>query len=308
MLTYKNFAKAIVAYLIFFLWSPYSFGQCAPGISHPSTKLVLSYNAGEVPDNLEKIDVAFPELTKENIGVVPVGNSWQTESGTDFTGVTLTGEVTIYYMDNSSEICEYTDGSLNGQLPVELTVFTGFLDKNDVLLSWSTLSEFQNAGFEIERSFDGERFENIGSIAGAGSTTQKQDYTFTDLDVKNHALGTIAYYRLKQIDYDGKNSYSQVIPVDLQIEVQGFAITKITGWNSPEKRLQVYFNNPAQVQKIQLLVSDISGTIVKNEVFYPAPGFQFIELDLSDLKDQLYFLSMNNGRSLIAKKIFLQTL
>ena len=126
-------------------------GQCAPAIQVINSKLILNYYGVEVPTNLDKIDVDFPELTKDNINVVHVNTTWQTVGPTNFTGVTLTGDVAIYYTDGSTEVCSYTEGNLNGPLAVDLHQFRGSLKGNDVYLHWSTMSENQNAGFEVER-------------------------------------------------------------------------------------------------------------------------------------------------------------
>ncbi|HLG35896.1 MAG TPA: T9SS type A sorting domain-containing protein [Bacteroidia bacterium] len=94
-------------------------------------------------------------------------------------------------------------------LPVELISFTGE-NKNSINhLHWSTASEINNDYFIVERSADGIDFENIGTVDGHGNSNQPLNYFFDDVQ----PASGINYYRLKQIDYDGKFEYSKIIAV-----------------------------------------------------------------------------------------------
>ena len=101
----------------------------------------------------------------------------------------------------------------NGVIPVELKSFNASVLENNIELSWTTASEKNNRGFEIERSKDRISFLRIGFIEGKGTTTIPQNYTFTDklLEVSGMKL----YYRLKQIDYDGTFTYSDIAEVEI---------------------------------------------------------------------------------------------
>ena len=95
-------------------------------------------------------------------------------------------------------------------LPIELVSFdvqTTEGSKNH--LTWRTASESQNKGFDIERSADGVRFDKIGFVAGNGSTNQVQNYRF-----KDESPNGLVYYRLKQLDFDGRFEYSKTIAID----------------------------------------------------------------------------------------------
>jgi hypothetical protein len=94
-------------------------------------------------------------------------------------------------------------------LPVELTSFEGKATSNGNLLNWTTASEEDNKGFDIERSSDGKRFNKIGFVAGNGTSLQRQTYEFLD---KSPNEGT-AYYRLKQVDFNGKFEYSKIVSI-----------------------------------------------------------------------------------------------
>jgi Secretion system C-terminal sorting domain len=90
--------------------------------------------------------------------------------------------------------------------PVELTDFTVKPSPIGFDLNWETATEHDNDYFSIERSTDGHTFTSIGQVKGAGTTIEEQAYTFTD----RSPLSGYNYYRLKQVDYDGKSDYSPV--------------------------------------------------------------------------------------------------
>ncbi|WP_133272692.1 T9SS type A sorting domain-containing protein [Hymenobacter radiodurans] len=96
-------------------------------------------------------------------------------------------------------------------LPVVLIDFQAHAAGRDALLSWATAQEQTNARFDIERSLDGLEFVVIGQRLGNGSTTQRQAYDFRDKNV-GATPGTV-YYRLRQVDTDGKVMLSEVKPV-----------------------------------------------------------------------------------------------
>jgi hypothetical protein len=91
-------------------------------------------------------------------------------------------------------------------LPVELINFTAQLKDSVVMLEWSTASETNNDGFIVEKSIDGEVFIAIGTVSGAGNATHQLDYIFYDT---NPTRG-LSYYQLKQVDFNGTFTYSDV--------------------------------------------------------------------------------------------------
>ena len=93
-------------------------------------------------------------------------------------------------------------------LPIELKSFTAKESNGRGLLNWSTVSETNNAGFDVEKSLDGVQFEKIGFVKGLGTTNLVQNYTFTD-----NNLTQTTYYRLKQLDNDDKFQYSPIVSI-----------------------------------------------------------------------------------------------
>jgi hypothetical protein len=97
-------------------------------------------------------------------------------------------------------------------IPVELTAFTASIFSGNVTLNWTTSTETNNSGFEVQRMLENTDWERIGFVGGHGTTTEKQSYQYideiTDLQV------TSLSYRLKLIDYDGSYEYSEEVLVD----------------------------------------------------------------------------------------------
>jgi len=94
-------------------------------------------------------------------------------------------------------------------LPIELTAFSAEKVEKSVHLHWQTASETNNRGFEVQRSDDGARWQEIGFVNGYGTTTETQHYTLIDKE----PLGGTNYYRLRQIDFDGTASLSNIVAV-----------------------------------------------------------------------------------------------
>lgn len=156
--------------------------------------------------------------------------------------------------DNNGEIgpdVTYCDCT-NTPLPVSFLSFEAIATQNAVLLRWQTASEEENSYFAIERSTDGRIFQEIGQVRGSGTTYERQNYTWMD----ENPLHGGAYYRLRQVDYDGAFSFSKV---------------RYVKWFRPQDALQVY-PNPAQdeltvlinpeLRSAQLQLTSLSGEVV----------------------------------------------
>ncbi len=100
--------------------------------------------------------------------------------------------------------------TVSGAAPVELVRFAAQKSgENEVRLDWETASERDNHFFAVERGANAGDFYEIGRIQGKGTTQEKQQYRFTDSD----PLPDIGYYRLRQVDFDGKTDFSNVLSI-----------------------------------------------------------------------------------------------
>lgn len=118
---------------------------------------------------------------------------------------------------NTFGIFTGTDNN-NNPLPVRLVQFTATLNNEDVLLKWSTAMELNNEGFEIQRSFGGETFESIGFVKGKQNSNTLSQYQFNDAKAFEQNTVNEIFYRLKQIDFNGDFTFSNIVEVNNVIE------------------------------------------------------------------------------------------
>ncbi|MCQ2959278.1 MAG: T9SS type A sorting domain-containing protein [Bacteroidales bacterium] len=139
-------------------------------------------------------------------------------------------------------------------LPVEMTTIYGICSNNAVEIHWQTASEKDNAVFEILRSFDGINFEEIGTVLGLGNSNQVHNYEFADSD--DDKTG-IVYYKLKQVDFDGKTTESKIIVVQTCGKNAQFSVS--------DYEIVVQFKNPEETNYV--IMTTISGKIVYSKTF-----------------------------------------
>ena len=95
-------------------------------------------------------------------------------------------------------------------LPVDLFSFSGYKDGGRNQLRWTTATEVNNKGFEVQRSLDGVNYSSLGfvnSIANGGNSSVELHYAFTD----NNVTGLKQFYRLRKVDFDGRNKISNIV-------------------------------------------------------------------------------------------------
>ncbi|MFZ1280731.1 MAG: T9SS type A sorting domain-containing protein, partial [Ignavibacteriaceae bacterium] len=108
-------------------------------------------------------------------------------------------------------------------IPVELTSFAASVGTdNQISVVWSTATELNNSGFNLERKLDSE-WQKVAFIEGKGTTTEKTEYSFVDKFKYESFQGTIQY-RLKQIDFDGTSSYSKVASVEVDFTPKEYTL------------------------------------------------------------------------------------
>lgn len=159
-----------------------------------------------------------------------------------------------------ASLARFTVSNAANPLPVSLLDFAARAEgPAAVRLTWATAQELNNAGFVVERSLDARTFAAIGSVAGAGTSTSRHDYTL--LDQQLPAGATVLYYRLRQTDVSGTVSYSPVRPVALAARAAGFVVypTKVaTG-----QAARYLYTGPTEAGTLEILnvVGQVLGTV-----------------------------------------------
>ncbi len=193
-------------------------------------------------------------------------------------------------------------------IPVELTSFTAIVNGNNVQLNWSTATETNNRGFEIQRRQksgidDQTNWEMIGFIEGKGTTTEPQNYVYVD---KNLTTGKYSY-RLKQIDYDGKTEYSKEVEVDIYSPEEFVLNQNYPNPFNPVTKISFVIPNLGEMNKlVTLKVYDVLGNEVAtlvNEI--KEPGKYEFEFNASDLSSGVYYYKLSAGDFSAVRKMMI---
>ncbi|MEP1034132.1 FG-GAP-like repeat-containing protein [Ekhidna sp.] len=200
-------------------------------------------------------------------------------------------------VDNSLTLISVngTDGSSCDSfsvLPVELISFYSRVNENAIRLEWVTASELNNDRFEIERSFDGESFQTIGTVYGNGTTSDQIKYLFTD---QNPAQGA-NYYRLVQYDYDGASENSATIIAFFEAKDELVIFP-----NPISDRINLFLGSQFSRTDISITISDLSGKKVWEKVL-KAPESK-LEISLDYLYPGIYSVQISNEAYTSRKRI-----
>jgi hypothetical protein len=169
-------------------------------------------------------------------------------------------------------------------LPVVLSSFSGNRNGSVNYLFWTTASEVNSKGFELQRSADGTNFTTldfVNSKAINGNSAGTNQYTFTD--AKPFA-GT-SYYRLKQMDKDGQFTLSSIVAVK-GVRATNIQLAAVYP-NPTTDKLTLSITSP-RADKLTLLLSDITGRIVMNQTYQVVIGDNNISLAVSNLSKGSY--------------------
>lgn len=175
-------------------------------------------------------------------------------------------------------------------LPIELLDFTAYLDNDAVLVDWTTATEINNDYFTVERSTDGKEFSTVGTVKGAGNSSVTLDYEFIDINLPasvSRLQSSILFYRLKQTDFDGTSSYSDVAAVELRNktgELYAFP-------NPANDRLSLVAGD---MENPVVKIYDVTGQVVSETVICDQPG-RICTIDIASFAQGVYFVSISDG-------------
>ena len=225
-------ADNTAAYTATFYFTP---GEVAAwGASAPSLKILKVNNNTDLSGTVSQAD---------GVIVTPTVNDQLTTDGFISYTATFTGFSKFMLIEPSAV------------LPVRLLEFKANLVGNKVSLGWKTASEQNNRGFDVERSIDGNSFNTIGFVSGQNTLGTNQ-YTFEDREI---VKGNRYYYRLKQIDVDGRFEYSHV-------EVVAYKGDEIYTWYPNPVSDKLVIRTSSGAKQTMISVVDISGkTMYKSQ-------------------------------------------
>lgn len=178
-------------------------------------------------------------------------------------------------------------------LPVKLLDFTVTPRSADAVLNWRTSQEINSKDYTVQRSFDGEHFENIGIVSASGNSTSSKSYSFTDIGIINSGKAVV-YYRLMSLDIDGKGTASAIIT----LKIKGTDKWNVKLLSNPVTE-NIKLLLTGFTENIQLSVVDIHGKKLYS-VIKPAVNGQ-VSLPASGLPKGIYMLvteTMNERKTI----------
>ena len=184
-------------------------------------------------------------------------------------------------------------------VPVELTSFTANLLDSRVVLNWSTATEINNSGFQVERSINNESYEQVAFVPGFGTTTEPKNYSYSDNSVTNG----IYYYRLKQIDFDGSFTYSEVVEINIGLPTEFNLSQNYPNPFNPSTTIN--FSVPKS-EFVTLKLYDVLGNEIETLVNDQKPAGNYeVAFNASNLPSGVYYYQLKAGNSIETKKMVL---
>jgi subtilisin family serine protease len=167
-------------------------------------------------------------------------------------------------------------------IPVELSAFTANSNGDDVTLNWTTATETNNQGFEIQRKMQNGEFGTVGFVEGNGTTTETQNYSFMD---ENLEPGNYSY-RLKQVDFDGTSELSDVIETEVSTPLDYSLSQNYPNPFNPATTISYSIPEVSNVTiTIYSIIGELAATLVSGSI---EAGYHRINFDASQLSSGTY--------------------
>jgi len=206
----------------------------------------------------------------------------------------FTADGTINLKYTTVEAClSDISGQISTILPIELLLFEAKMNNNNVLLLWETATEKDNDFFSVYKSKNSFDFSKIGEIDGAGNSSTSKQYSFTDKQVES---GT-TYYRLKQTDFSGTFTYSDIIAIQTEPHPESsvYPIYVKRG-----NKITIKFNHPDEINNICI-------TSLKGDILYEKDYSQKAKVEITlDYPSGLYKIINRNGDMVSNQTVIVQ--
>jgi len=163
-------------------------------------------------------------------------------------------------------------------VPVTWNTIDAFAKTRFNAITWSTSSEINNEVFQIEYSQNGTEFRVLGEVNGSGNSSAEQSYSYNDYDFQS----TTVYYRIKQVDFDGNYSYSQIVSVQRELDKGNFKMFP----NPANNELTISSSSDLVSYK----VTDVLGNV--RNILDVHRNAAYTTLDISELNTGLYYLEV----------------
>ncbi|MFK8008386.1 MAG: lamin tail domain-containing protein [Saprospiraceae bacterium] len=251
----------------------------AVGMNNTGDDVIIRDGAGEI---IVSISYGAAGGDDESLGRSP-----------DFTGAF------VQHSTITNNPVDFSPGSLNEGnilLPIELLRFEAKpTNLKSVNLQWQTTSEENNDYFSIEHSTDGTSFREIAIEAGNGTTDQVQNYSYLHQEVENG----LHYYRLKQVDFDGKFEYTNIVTAKISRSGDDIFLTP-----NPSSNVILIQTKTAYQTDADFQILNMQGQVVLSSVLQE--GDTDMELNIADFPVGIYYLQLFVDNDVMMKKIIKQ--
>lgn len=187
-------------------------------------------------------------------------------------------------------------------LPIELLSFDAILNNNVVDLKWATAAEINNDYFTVEKTTNGKEFSEVAKVKAAGNSSNPINYKTID---ENPNKG-ISYYRLKQTDYDGKFTYSELVAIN-NSERRGVEFIVFPN-PTDGKNINVSFKGNENNEEILVVLNDIEGKQVYSKVMLTSDNGSFINaIDTENrLPAGIYLIIGSSRNDIYSRKLVIK--
>ncbi len=176
--------------------------------------------------------------------------------------------------------------SITGTLPVVYQSFTVGFSNNTVLIAWTTAQELNNNHFDVEKSNDGSNWTVIATQIAVGNSSMASNYSYTDKNLHT----AIAYYRIRQVDNDGTNTYTEIKAV----KTNSIASTKIY---ATQQNIQIDFNKE-MTSKYSVRIINMNGQVMLQKDY--STNASAIAVSHNGMPGGIYIVQVTDGKDWIA--------
>ncbi len=264
--------------------------------------VTFTYATAEIPTSGGETNmVANAANTGSNVWYTAAQTSGSQSASTAANTVTVTG----FSKFGLPVTLSNNGGTLTGSapLPVELTHFSASCTDGQVTVNWTTASETDNHGFEVERSLDGQ--SNFAMVA----SQYLQEYESNSnvpksyMAIDGSPLGGTSYYRLKQIDNNGTEEYFDPVAVSCGT-VTGFDITSVIT-NSDNQSVVATFNTDEN-ETVYYTLIDYRGQRIAEQSINAKAGANQLRISVAGVNKGIYLFSIKNKQKTVTDKVVVQ--
>ncbi|MGE5807424.1 MAG: right-handed parallel beta-helix repeat-containing protein [Ignavibacteria bacterium] len=269
-----------------------AFGSLGAFVAQQTNSWQSSFNVAA--DDFISIDTSGVRGPRNADGSLPDINFLHLAPGSDL--INGGTDVGLPFAGSAPDLGAFETG-LN--VPVELTAFSASVSGELIVLNWTTATELNNYGFEIQKKFVNE-FTTVGFVKGSGSSVEQHQYHFID---KNIAPGFNSY-RLRQIDFNGSSSYSN----EIRINFNGpYKFNLSQNYPNPFNPVTLISFSLAENEPVSLLIYNMLGekaaVLIDNEM--KEPGYYKLNFNAENLSSGTYFYVLRQGEKMLSKKMIL---